>query len=181
MDDAHDGTAPRPRFAARFRDPQREAAERAEQETLDHCYAHGYDQGYFEPEKVAVNELQAFARSALIAAGLTCGNDEPTFVLDVPDVADYSAWHEGATGIIHLHPMLLNQDIILHELAHWCNPANGHDAQFCGTLVELWHVVFGWEAAYELRNAFLDFEANVDDTCHSLDLSSGRAPHNPRA
>jgi hypothetical protein len=181
MNDAQDGTAPQPRFFAAYRDPQREAVLRAEEETLEHCYAYGYDQGFFEPEQVAADELQAFARSALVAAGWTCGSDEPTFVLDVPDEADYSAWHEGATGIIHLHPMLLNQDIVLHELAHWCHPTNGHDAQFCGFLVELWHAVFGWEAAYELRSAFRDFQANVEDTWHSLDLTSGRAPRNPRA
>lgn len=131
-------------------DPQRSAVYLAEELASD-AFADT------ELGDVPADELAEFAARTLTAAGWTF--NRPTFVLDVPDHADWSGWHEGATGAIHLHPRLLSPDTILHELAHWVDPRGGHGPRFCSDHVELVRAGIGDEYAEVLLAAYRDFGA----------------------
>lgn len=112
--------------------------------------------------------LRDFARTALSKAGCE-GDAEPVFALDVPDDHDLSGWHAGKDGVIHLHPRLLRPEIVLHELAHWIRPRDGHGPQFCGMYLSLVCGTLGTEAADELETAFEEFGVRVDRSWYAGD------------
>ena len=101
----------------------------------------GPEEVYLTPE-----ELPGFCAGALAGAGWG-GDSLPTFEFDVPDDDELAGWHEGATGVIHMHPRLLSRWHVLHELAHWLRPLDGHGAQYTGTMVGLVRAVMGERTA----------------------------------
>lgn len=137
-------------------DPQRDTVYLAEQAVAELLAAEldGLDQ-------LQVADLVPFAQNVMQRAGWS-GDAPPTFVLDVADDDDVAAWHEGLTGDIHLHPKLLDRWTVLHEVAHWLRPRDGHGPQFCGVLVDLIDAGIGAEAGVELLAAFADLGVDVD-------------------
>jgi hypothetical protein len=155
-----------PHMAPDHHDPQRDTVYRAEEQAIGESYALGDD-------PIPVDDLATFVATVVAGAGWEVAH-LPTFVVDVPDEGDYSAWHEGGTGTIHLHPKLIWPWTVLHEVAHWLRPRDGirptyHGPTFSGVLVGLWHAAFGWHDASTLRETFRDFGVDVDDSWHELD------------
>lgn len=144
-------------IASEAHDPQRNsvyAAEELAQETL-------FDGGFEEPERLTPSSLTLFVRRALDAAGWEDAG-QPTVVLDVADEDERAAWHEASTGVIHLHPCLLRPWIVLHELAHWVDPREGHGPRFCANLLLLIRGALGPEAGQSLLGAFDELDVEVD-------------------
>jgi hypothetical protein len=143
-----------PRIADESADPQRDSVYYAQACAEEVCD--------IEPAYLSPDDLERFARQALEAAGW--GAVIPTFVLDVPDDAAWSGWHEADTRVIHLHPRLLSPWTVLHELAHWVDPRGGHSPRFCANHVELVRAGLGDDAADELLYAYADHGVEVDQT-----------------
>lgn len=145
-----------PRVADASADPQRAAVYYAEEVAAESMGG--------LPD-VPMGEVVEFVRAAMVATGWTGWGDEcavPAFAFDVADDDWHSGWHEAATGVIHLHARLLGPVTILHELAHWLRPRDGHGPQFCGVYVSLVRAGVGPEAAAELHAALVDAGADVD-------------------
>lgn len=84
-------------------------------------------------------------------------DDLPEVRFDVPDDSDLAGVHGGAsTGAIHLHPKLARPTVVLHELAHWLRPHDGHEDPFRSTFVGLIEVALGDWAADLLREAYAE-------------------------
>jgi hypothetical protein len=160
-----------PNIADDAADPQREAVYRAEELWGYETDEWGDDPdelgwGGEGPAPIGVDELSTFAASVLSRAGWQV-NTPPRFVLDVPDDvgdANEAAWHEGATRVIHLHPNLLDPGTVLHELAHWLRPCDGHGPEFCGVHLGLVRVGISERAAELLREAYRESDVEVDET-----------------
>ncbi len=113
-------------------------------------------------------DLSDFVGRVIADAGWQC-DEPPTIVLDVSDDSDYSAWHEGATGTIHLHPKLLAPLTVLHKVAHWLRPRDRHGPQFRGTLVALIHAAEGHETAQVFLLAFEEQGVPADPAYSACD------------
>lgn len=117
----------------------------------------------FAPPNLTPDELATYATNVLRDAGWV-GDCVPDFVLDVADEDDVSGWHQAVTGTLHLHPRLLNPWIVLHELAHWLRPRDGHGPEFCGVLVGLVGAALGELAAMGLREQYRDCGVSVNES-----------------
>ena len=92
------------------------------------------------------------------------GGHRPEIAFDVPDDSEVKAFHEGRTGVLHFHPRLLDRWTVLHELAHWCRPRDGHGPQFRAVLVGLVRSAYpGSGLDVELRQAFDDLGLDLDE------------------
>lgn len=123
-----------------------------------------------EVPRLLAEELPGFAARALEGAGWEV-DEQPTFVFDVPDDGNVpglglaeaaSAWHEGATGFIHLHPRLLDPWTVVHELAHWVDSRDRHGPRFCANYVGLVRAALGDHAAEELLALFAEHGVELD-------------------
>lgn len=149
-----------PRVAAESIDSQRSAVYGAQE-----CAA---AEMYTDDAWVDSAALDTFATSVLTAVGWQA-DPGPVFALDVPDDSEFAGWHEGATGVIHLHPQLLSRWTVLHELAHWVDNRDGHGPRFCANFLELVRAGIGHEAERELLDAFESFGVEVDETWLHVD------------
>lgn len=111
---------------------------------------------------VAPDALQFFAQEAMRKSGWR-DDSAPVFMLDVPDEHNRSGWVDG-DHVIHLHPRLLRPELVLHELAHWLRPGEGHGPQFCGVYLGLVYGMLGAEAGAGLEAAYDAFGVTVDRT-----------------
>lgn len=116
---------------------------------------------WVEPEELTREDLEGFASKVLAGAGWSIGSP-PTFRFDVADESASAGWHEGATGVIHLHPRLLTYRTVLHELAHWVDPRDGHGSRFCANHVELMRAAFGDAAANDMLSTYREWCVSVD-------------------
>lgn len=117
------------------------------------------DDGY-DDELVAVDQLPAFINEAIARAGFGC--EGPTVELDVPDDSPFSGWYSQEEDVMHLHPRLLHRATVLHELAHWGRPDDGHGPQFRALLVSLIRAQMGSEHADILLAEFSERGLPVD-------------------
>ncbi len=106
-------------------------------------------------------EAEAFALDVLARAGW-CGDAVPVFVFDVAADDWRAGWCDGSA--IHLHSQLARRWVVLHELAHWLRPMDGHEPELCGVLVGLVRAGLGEEAADRLLDAYRYFDSEVDLT-----------------
>jgi hypothetical protein len=115
----------------------------------------------WEDHLIPPDELQSFATLVVERSGWE--TDPPAeFVLDVPDESEFSGWVDKA-GVIHLHPNLVRPWIVLHELAHYVDPRDGHGPRFCANFLQFVSVELGAEAADVVRDVFNQFSVEVDD------------------
>lgn len=88
------------------------------------------------------SELDGFARETLNAAGRSKVRP-PTFSLDIPDDMHWMGVHRRSTRIVHLNPRKLSRWSVLHELAHWLVPFEGHGPVFRAVHCRLVGASFG--------------------------------------
>lgn len=129
-----------------------------------------YDEEVYEAEEMWLDylsdqdlrldaeEVGPFISECLRSAGLET-DELPRVLFDV-GVGEFSAWHSGADGSLHFDIRVVSRDKVIHELAHWLRPRDGHGAQWAGTLLGLAKAAFGDDAAAQLRAEF-DF-AGID-------------------
>lgn len=145
------------RLASDSEDPHRDAAYLAEE-----CFREIIESDGDLPH-IEAAELDGWLSNIQRRAGLI-GGASPTFAFDVTDEDDLAAWHQGHTGAIHLHPRLIHPVIVLHEVAHWIRPADGHGAQWAAVFVGLIGAGLGEQARVELLEAFRDCGVPVDES-----------------
>jgi hypothetical protein len=101
-------------------------------------------------------DLARFAADALVSAGWSA-DPLPTFALDVPAASQSGGYVEGSTGIIHLHPLILDRWTILHKLAHYVDPRDkSHGERFRSDYAELVGGVMGDRVRDVLVEAYVD-------------------------
>ena len=54
----------------------------------------------------------------------------PTFSVDTPPDIHWTGAHRGGNWIVHLNPSQLSRWTVLHEMAHWLVPFDGHGEVF---------------------------------------------------
>lgn len=106
-------------------------------------------------------EVSAFALLTLRAAGYDI-DEAPTFVYDIPDDAYFAGQYVGATDVIRLHPMTATRSVVLHELAHWTRPRDGHRSQYCGSHLHLIGAAFDRWTRNEMAHAYVEAGIGVD-------------------
>lgn len=127
-----------------------------------------------DDRRVEEHELEAFAARVLTKAGWEC--DSPVvFALDLTDESEWSGRIDYRNGepVVRLHPKLLFERTIVHELAHWVDPRDGHGPRFCANYLELLLAAQGLEVASELLATFLDLGVEVDQEWIPADLLGG--------
>jgi hypothetical protein len=80
------------------------------------------------------DEVERLAVLTLEAVGFT--GDPPIFIFDVPDTDWRNGWYENGLGLVHLHPERITRWVVLHEMAHWLDPAA---KPAVGTVVKVIH------------------------------------------
>lgn len=112
------------------------------------------DYGQGHPDYLLPDQVEGFLSRALQRAGWA-GGASPTVVMDIPDDSELAGQLDARDGrSIHLHPRLLSPWTVLHELAHWLRPLDGHGAEFRGVMVGLIRGMFGNETADELAATY---------------------------
>jgi hypothetical protein len=148
-----------PRVATAAHDPQRERAYAAEEQAqLEHS-------DYEDEDDLTPEQLRPYVLDVMARAGWSHGDDGPSFVLDVPDEVgetDEAGWVDGVTGTIHLHPRLLDPWTVLHEVAHWLRPRDGHGPRWAAVFVGLIRAGVGTEAGERLLTAYEVHGVEVD-------------------
>lgn len=146
-------TGREPTVASAAMDPQREAVYAAEEEAVADYFP--------ELDDLTVERVEMFAAEALDRAGWRV-EGSPKFDFDVSDDSGSSGWYEASTGVIHLHPRLLYADKVLHELAHWVDPRDGHGPRFCANHLLLVRAALGDDAADGLLWSYQEYGVTVD-------------------
>jgi hypothetical protein len=108
-------------------------------------------------------DIPGFFRRVMDATGWA-GCHLPEVRFDIPD--DHHArgiHHFGPDGeYLRFHPRLLTQWNVLHELAHWLRPRDGHGPQFCGVLTGLIRSGIDENAARILQEQYAAHGVHVD-------------------
>lgn len=89
-------------------------------------------------------DVEEFFATSLTRLGV---GSRPVIEFDVPDESDQAGYVDGDT--IHLHPLMLERETLLHELAHWVT-GEGHTQSWVEIYVALVRGEFGDEAADRL-------------------------------
>lgn len=110
-------------------------------------------------EALESDEVRDFIHRTMEAAGWD-GDALPSLHFDIPD-DDWRAGELGDDGI-HLHPQLLRSSVVLHEVAHWLRPADGHGPEFCGTYIGLIRAAFGDDVGDRLGELYEELGVPVD-------------------
>ena len=128
-----------------------------------------YDWNADYPDRLPQDEVEAFVRKALKGAGWAFVK-LPEIRVDLPD-DDWRAanFHVGEDGqYFNFHPMCLNPFTILHEIAHWLRPMDGHGPEFRGANVGLVRAALGEDAASFMLDRYAAFELTVDTSFSSF-------------
>lgn len=139
------------RLAPLDRDPFRLEVYEAEDEWSMGEWSFGWcdhDMGDLSPDAVA-----GYMKEALVAAGFGA-SAAPIVQFDLAGPGAMSGVHTVDDRVIHLHPDVLRHGLLLHELAHWIDPRDGHGPMFQGNLVTLVDAVLGQEPATDLLDAY---------------------------
>ena len=109
------------------------------------------------------SELDAFALETLNAAYRSKVRP-PTFSVDTPPDIHWNSEHRGGNWIVHLNPSQLSRWTVLHEMAHWLVPFDGHGEIFRTVHCRLVGAALGGFAREHLIRKYAKFGVPIEES-----------------